>query len=66
MSIEADKFSFAEKVIIRNQRIIMLALSNVVREATRNNNEGMANQLHACVRQMEHSWEWLASPSERL
>lgn len=61
-----DEFNSAEKAILRNQRMMMLALSNLVRENTKVGNEYHADKLTARVRDMDRHWEWIAAPSERI
>jgi len=55
-----------EKIIIRNQRYMMLALTCLLR-----NEGGMATGYHADkltqrVQHMERIYDWIAAPSERL
>lgn len=59
-------FSTAERVIMRNQRLMMLALSNIVRETTKTGNEYHATKLTDRVKEMEANLDWIASPSERI
>jgi hypothetical protein len=59
-------FNSAEKAILRNQRIMMLALANLVRENTKTGNEYHADLLTNRVKNMDRHWEWIASPSERI
>ena len=54
------------RVILRNQRFMMLALSNLVRDNTSTGNVYHAEKLSDAVRRMEEHWEWLASPGERI
>lgn len=61
-----DEFNSAEKAILRNQRMMMLALANLVRENTKAGNEYRADKLSNRVKDMERHWEWIASPSERI
>jgi hypothetical protein len=53
------------RAILRNQRYMMLAISNLVREQ---HTLGIyhADKLSNRVRQMEEHWEWIALPSERI
>lgn len=61
-----DEFNSAEKAILKNQRMMMLALSNIVRQTTTTGNEYHADMLSNRVRDMERRWEWIAAPSERI
>lgn len=64
--VAKEEFSRAERIIIRNQRYIMLALANLSANAG-GTLAGHTNQtLHNRVREMERAWDWIASPSERL
>ena len=54
------------RVILRNQRFMMIAMSNLVRDNTKICNVYHAEKLSTAVRQMEEHWEWIAAPSERL
>lgn len=54
-----------ERAILKNQRLIMLALANLVREQSMGG-EYMANLLRERVKDMERYWEWIAPPSQRL
>lgn len=61
-----DEPGEAEKLILRNQRYMMLALSTLLQ-----NNGGMMTGFHAVkltdrVKEMERAFNWIASPSERL
>ena len=54
------------RTILRNQRYIMLALSNVVRETTTVGCDYHANNLNGQVQEMEKAFKWIARPSERI
>lgn len=62
----SDHFNSFERIVLRNQRLMMLAISNLVRENTHIGNEYHANKLTERVKEMEREWEWIAAPSERL
>lgn len=60
------EFSSAEKIILRNQRWIMLALANISA-----NQGGMCSgmyqeKLTQRVKEMERAFEWIATPGERI
>lgn len=59
-------FTPAEKIIIRNQRLIMLALANRCANEGGVGADACNSQLHARVRDMETSLDWIAAPSERI
>ena len=52
--------------VLKNQRLMMLALSNLVRENTRAGNVYDAENLSDAVREMEKNWDWIAPPSQRI
>lgn len=62
----ADDFTKAERIIIRNQRLMMLALANLVRENTSSGNVYHAEKLRERIKLMEASLEWIAAPGERI
>jgi hypothetical protein len=60
------KFTEAEKIIVRNQRLIMLTLSCMIQNAG-----GMASGYHGeklrqRVIQLENNLDWLAAPGEKI
>lgn len=61
-----DGFSAAERVIIRNQRYMMLAISAMFRNAGGMGSDYHAETLTRRVKDMERAYEWIASPNERL
>jgi hypothetical protein len=56
----------SEKIIIRNQRLIMLALLNLLRNQRGPLTEYNADKLRDRVVQLEQNYDWIAAPSERL
>lgn len=59
------EFTPAEKIIIRNQRLIMLAL-NILLLDNPSGSAGYSDKILSRVRQMEANLEWLAAPGERI
>lgn len=63
---DGEDFSKAERIIMRNQRLIMLALSCRLQNAGGIGSDYHAQALTKRVKDMERVFEWIASPSERL
>jgi hypothetical protein len=61
-----EEFSQFEKVVLRNQRYMMLAISTTIRNVGGMSSDYHANKLTDRVKQMEQAWDWIAGPSERL
>lgn len=64
--MEKEEFNQFERIVLRNQRYMMLAISAMFR-----NTGGVASGYHADkliqrVTDMERAWEWIASPGERI
>ena len=55
-----------EKMILTNQRLIMLALSNRSRNAGGMGADYHADLLRDRVKEMEREFDWIALPSERI
>ena len=64
--MEKDEFSQFERIVLRNQRYMMLAISAMFQNAGGVGSDYHANKLEKRVQDMERAWEWIASPSERI
>lgn len=58
--------SSAEKMILRNQRYMMLAISTLLQNQGGTATGYHAEKLTARVKDMERAFDWIAAPSERL
>ena len=58
--------SSAEKMILRNQRYMMLAISTLLKNQGGKSTGYHAEKLTARVKDMERAFDWIAAPSERL
>lgn len=56
----------ATRHILRNQRLIMLALANIASNVGGVMSGYVNKNLHDRVRQMENQWDWMCPPSQRL
>ena len=53
------------RIILRNQRLLMMAVASVVWETTSDGRDLHRDNLLDAVRKMEIAFDWIASPGER-
>jgi hypothetical protein len=61
----SKEFTLAERAILRNQRLIMLALVAMGHEMKLGNSKHIG-ELRFRVGEMDRYWEFIAAPNDRL